>query len=75
MFENLRDSSYYDDEQNDLTPEPQVKPASAPKQKRKKSRSAGMSGLQRFLLAFMFMIMVCVLGLLMMFISGSMSLF
>ena len=75
MFENLRDSSYYEDEQNDLTPEPQPKPASAPKQKQKKSRSAGMSGPQRLLLASMFMIMVCVLGLLVMFVTGSMSLF
>ena len=75
MFENLRDSSLYDDEQNDLTPEPQVKPAASPKQKRKKSRSSGMTGAQRFLLASMLMIMVCVLGLLVMLVTGSMSLF
>lgn len=77
MFDNLRDSSFYEEEQNDVYPEPKVQaqPVVATRRRRSSSRFLGMTAQQRFLLAFMFMIMICVMGMLAMFVTGSMSLF
>jgi hypothetical protein len=78
MFDNLRDSSFYEDEQNeDLYKEPEVEalPA-APKRRsrRRSSRFLGMTAQQRFLLSFMVLITVCVMGMLAMFVLDKMSL-
>jgi len=82
MFDNLRDFSddpIYDDEQNDLynKTEPDVKPsASVPKRRRKKrGKFLGMTAQQRFLVAFMFMFAVLLIGTLAMFVTGTMSVF
>jgi len=80
MFDNLRDdSSFYEDEQNDLYQEPvaQAEPATvaAPKRRRRETRFLGMTAQQRFLLAFMLMITVCVMGVLAMVVTGKMGLF
>ena len=76
MFDNLRDSSYYEDEQNDLYPEPEVQAGPVPVQRRRRSsRFLGMTAPQRFLVAFMLMIMVCVMGILALLVTDKMFLF
>jgi hypothetical protein len=80
MFDNLRDSSFYEDEQNDLyqEPEAQAQPiavAAPRRQRRRSARYMGMTAQQRFLLAFMLMITVCVMGVLAMFVTGRMGIF
>jgi hypothetical protein len=82
MFDNLRDlsdSPLYEDEPNDLYKEPEpVAEASVapPARKRKKGgQFLGMTAQQRFLLSFMFMVAVCLIGTLAMFILGKMSIF
>jgi len=78
MFDNLRDSSFYEDEQSDphKEPEAQVKPVAATGHShRRNARFMGMTAQQRFLLALMFLITVCVMGMLAMFVTGSMGLF
>ena len=80
MFDNLRDSaesSFYEEEPNDLYKEPVAKPAvvRAPKKHRKNNaRFLGMTAQQRFLVAVMLMSTVCIFGTLAMFILGKMSL-
>ena len=84
MFDNLRDLSeepLYEDEQNDLFGEPElvaepVVSAPARKKKRKKSgKFLGMSAQQRFLVAVMFLFATCLIGILAMFVTGTMSIF
>lgn len=80
MFDNLRDSasSFYEEEPNDLYKEPEeVKPAVVARPKRQKRRGnfLGLTAQQRFILSFMFMMTVCVMGALAMFVMGKMSLF
>ena len=79
MFDNLRDdSSFYEEEQTDSykEPEAQVQPTEV-KQRRRNSdpRVLGMTAQQRFILAFLLMITVCVIGMLAMFVTGRMGLF
>jgi hypothetical protein len=89
MFDNLRDlsdSSFYEEEQNDLYKEPAApeaapvarnKSSAAPK-KRSRSRSSnflGMTPMQRFILSLMLMFTVLIMGTLAMFVLGRMSLF
>jgi len=77
MFDNLRDSadsSFYEEEQNDLYKEPVAKPA--PKRRVKSNaRFLGMTAQQRFLISMMLMFTVCIIGTLAMFVLGKMSLF
>lgn len=75
MFDNLRDSAspFYEEEKNDISPEPAAKPMI--RRRRRNSRFLGMTAQQRFLLSLMLMFMVCVLGVLAMFVLGKMSLF
>ena len=80
MFDNLRESassSFYEEETNDLYKEPASKPlssiASAPRQR--SSRFLGMTAQQRFVITFMLMFTVCLLGTLAMLILGKMSVF
>ena len=82
MFDNLRDSadsSFYEEEKNDLYKEPAApsrKPTSAPKRRRSSSgQFLGMSAQQRFILAVMLMLTVCIMGTLAMFVTQKMSLF
>jgi hypothetical protein len=73
MFDNLRDSSFYEEEQTDLDQSQAVKPV-APR-RRKNARFLGLTAQQRFFLSVMFMFMVLVMGMLAMFVLGKMSLF
>ena len=77
MFDNLRDSaesSFYEEETNDLYKEPVAKPV--PKRRRSSNaRFLGMTAQQRFLVSVMLMFTVCIIGTLAMFILGKMSLF
>ena len=83
MFDNLRDSadsSFYEEEPNDLYKEPAPsgrKPASATPKKRRSNnaRFLGMTAQQRFLVSLMLMFTVCIMGTLVMFALGRMSLF
>jgi hypothetical protein len=83
MFDNLRDtadSSFYEEEQNDLYKEPA--PAnnrpkkSAPQNRRSNNaRILGMTAQQRFIVSLMLMFTVCIMGTLAMLVLGKMSLF
>jgi len=76
MFDNLRDSaesSFYEEEQNDLYKEPVAK--AAPKRRSSNGRLLGMTAQQRFFVSLMLMFTVCIIGTLAMFILGKMSLF
>ena len=75
MFDNLRDSaesSFYEEEQNDLYQEPVAK---VPARRRRNARFLGMNAQQRFLISVMLMFTVCIIGTLAMFVLGRMSLF
>lgn len=75
MFDNLRDSaesSFYEEEQNDLYKEPVAK---AVVRRRKNGRFLGMTAQQRFLISMMLLFTVCIMGTLAMFVLGKMSLF
>ena len=79
MFDNLRDSadsSFYEEEPNDLYKEPV--PTPAPKRRTTRSsngRFLGMTAQQRFLISVMLMFTVCIIGTLAMFVFEKMSLF
>jgi len=75
MFDNLRDSSssFYEEEQNDLDKGSEAKPAVS--RRRRNARFLGMTAQQRFILSVMLMLTVCVMGVLVMFVLGRMSLF
>ena len=73
MFDNLRDSSFYEEEQTEIEQAQQAKPV-APR-RRRKTRFLGLTGQQRFFLSVMFMFTVVVMGLLAMFVLGKMALF
>ena len=82
MFDNLResaDSSFYEEEPNDLYKEPAPssgkKATAAPKRRRNNARFLGMTAQQRFIVSLMLMFTVCIMGTLAMFIMGRMSLF
>ena len=79
MFDNLRDdSSFYEDEPNDLYQEPAA-PAQAivatrrSGPRRRNARFMGMTARQRFLLSVMLLITVCVMGVLAMVVTGRMG--
>ena len=73
MFDNLRDSSFYEEEQAEVEQPQQAKPA-AP-HRRRKTRFLGLTSQQRFFLSMMLMFTVLVMGLLAMFVLGKMALF
>ena len=78
MFDNLRDSaesSFYEEEPNDLYKEPTPNKRAAPKRRSNNGRFLGMNAQQRFLISLMLMFTVCLVGTLAMFILGKMSLF
>ena len=75
MFDNLRDSaesSFYEEDQGDLYKEPVAKAAV---RRRSNGRFLGMTAQQRFLISMMLMFSVCIVGTLIMFVLGKMSLF
>jgi hypothetical protein len=76
MFDNLRDSasSFYEEEPNDLYKETEAQPVARPR-RRRNGRFMGMTAQQRFILSFMLMLTVCVMGTLAMFVLGKMALF
>jgi len=75
MFDNLLDSasSFYEEEQNDPGKPAGAKPAAS--RRRKNTRFLGMTAQQRFFLSVMLFFMVCVVGVLAMFVLGKMALF
>jgi hypothetical protein len=80
MFDNLRDSaesSFYEEEPNDLYKEPVAVPQAAPRRRTsaRSGRFLGMTAQQRFLLSVMFFFTVCIIGALAMFVLEKMSLF
>lgn len=69
MFDNLRnDASLFDDEPY-FEPAPPVERPSA-RTKRRPGRFLGMTPVQRFILALMLMMAVCMVGILVMLVSG-----
>jgi len=80
MFDNLRDSadsSFYEEEPNDLYKEPAPgsgKPKAAPKKRKSNNaRFLGMTAQQRFIVSLMLMFTVCIMGTLALFLLGRMS--
>ncbi len=77
MFDNLRDdSSFYEEEpNNDLYQEPAAELAQpvAVRRRRRSSRYLGLTAQQRFILALLLLVTVCVMGVLAMFITGRMG--
>jgi len=76
MFDNLRDdansSPFYEDDKA------QAKPAVGtivPTARQKSTKFLGMTAQQRFIIAFMMMIAVCVLGVMLLLITGRFGLF
>jgi hypothetical protein len=81
MFDNLRetaDSSFYEEELSDLHqgPAPEKKPVFTPQPRSgSNTRFLGLTPQQRFILAVMLMLTVCIMGTLAMFVTEKMSLF
>jgi hypothetical protein len=78
MFDNLRDSaesSFYEEEPNDLYKEPIAQPVAPKRRRTNNGRFLGMTAQQRFLISVMLMFTVCIVGTLAMFVLGKMSLF
>ena len=78
MFDNLRDSaesSFYEEEPNDLYKEPVAQPVAPKRRRTSNGRFLGMTAQQRFLISVMLMFTVCVIGTLAMFVFEKMSLF
>lgn len=78
MFDNLRDSaesSFYEEDPNDLYKEPVAQPAAPKRRRTNNARFLGMTAQQRFFISVMLMFTVCIIGTLAMFILGKMSLF
>jgi hypothetical protein len=77
MFDNLRDSaesSFYEEEPNDLYKEPVAIPA--PRRRvTTNTRFLGMTAQQRFLISVMLMFTICIIGTLAMLVLEKMSLF
>jgi hypothetical protein len=78
MFDNLRDSaesSFYEEEPNELYKEPVAQPVSRRRAVTSGGRFLGMTPQQRFLLSVMLLFTVCIMGALAMFVLEKMSLF
>ena len=73
MFDNLRDDAnskpFYEDEKA------QVRPAAGVVARPKSTKFLGMTAQQRFIIAFMMMIAVCVLGVMLLLITGRFGLY
>jgi hypothetical protein len=76
MFDNLRDdansSSFYENDKAQAKPiAGKVTPTARPKS----TKFLGMTAQQRFIIAFMMMIAVCVLGVMLLLITGRFGLY
>lgn len=74
MFDNLRDSAFYEDEP-EVTPEESEVRAAPVRRRRSSGRFLGMTAQQRFIVSLMVMFTVCIVGTLAMFVLGRMSFF
>ena len=74
MFDNLRESSFYEEEPNELYKESTAKSVAAPR-RRSNARFLGMSAQQRFFVSLMLLFTVCLIGTLTMFVLGRMAIF
>jgi hypothetical protein len=74
MFDNLRDSAFYEEEQDDLYKETPAKPV-APPRRRRHGRFLGMTASQRFVVSMMLFFTVCLIGTLALLMLEKMSLF
>lgn len=78
MFDNLRDSaesSFYEEDPNDLYKEPVAQPAPRRRAIARNGRFLGMTPQQRFLISVMLLFTVCIVGTLAMLVLEKMSLF
>jgi hypothetical protein len=78
MFDNLRDSaesSFYEEEPNDLYKEPVAQPAPRRRVVARNGRFLGMTAQQRFMISVMLLFTVCILGTLALLFLEKMSLF
>ena len=72
MFDNLRDEAHsFDEEQTKFQP---ASTATSGPIARRPSRFLGMTSIQRFVIAFLLMMAVCVLGMMCLFVSGKIGL-
>ena len=78
MFDNLRDSaesSFYEEEPNDLYKEPVAQPVPKRRSAPRNGRLLGMTAQQRFLISVMLLFTVCIVGTFAMLVLEKMSLF
>jgi hypothetical protein len=78
MFDNLRDSaesSFYEEEPNDLYKEPVAQAAPKRRAVARSGRFLGMTAQQRFLISVMLLFTVCIVGTFAMLVLEKMSLF
>ena len=78
MFDNLRDSaesSFYEEEPNELYKDPVAKPAPRRRPAASHARFLGMTAQQRFLISVMLLFTDCIVGTLAMLVLEKMSLF
>ncbi len=71
MLDNLRDQASFQEEEEPLDPDA-PKPPKPRKPRRGFDQITGMTAKQRFALAVMLSVMVCLLGLMLLVISGKM---
>jgi hypothetical protein len=71
MLDNLRSQTSFEPEEEEELPAPieQNKPK-RPKKRRSLDKMTGMKAPQRFMLALMLMIMVCLLGVILLVLAG-----
>lgn len=70
MLDNLRDQSssspFFQDEEPDI---PELEPK-RPAARRRRKQFLGMTPVQRFVMAFMLMLVVCLMGAMFLFVTG-----
>ena len=71
MLDDLRSSATYQDDDEETPPEPGIKPRKPRRTPGSGAEFLGMTAPQRFILALMLFMMVCVLGAFALVISGA----
>lgn len=78
MLDNLRDEAnsqpFFKDENDLTTAETTALPESRP-MRRRGGKFLGMTPIQRFVVSFMLMIMVCVLGMMILLVTGKIGIY
>lgn len=74
MFDNLRESAFYEEQPEDQYQESVAAPVPAPRARRN-GRFLGMTAQQRFFISLMLLFTICLIGTLAMLVLGRMSLF